>query len=144
MVSHLSRAVTSSAEQNEERRRESQLRRGKRGGESLKDGKKEKRRQRDRQRIVGGSGKEGRKRGKKRSEEEACKEGAEVKEGETVPPVGRYFCACFVFNFSPPFAPRRGRRDAEQRSRGWLVCGCLSSYAYLSASHIDSGRHYAS
>lgn len=59
-------------------------------------------------------------------------------------PVGRYFCACFVFNFSPPFAPRRGRRDAEQRSRGWLVCGCLSSYAYLSASHIDSGRHYAS
>lgn len=23
-------------------------------------------------------------------------------------PVGRYFCACFVFNFSPPFArPRR-------------------------------------
>ncbi|KOX81025.1 hypothetical protein WN51_09950 [Melipona quadrifasciata] len=81
--SHLSRAVTSSGEQNEERRRESQLRREKRGGESLKDGKKEKRRQRDRQRIVGGSGKEGRKRGKKRSEEEACKERPEVKEGET-------------------------------------------------------------
>lgn len=82
-------------------------------------------------------------------------------------PVGRYFCACFVFNFSPPFArrgadavprrtaphhtasrhaaPRRAlRRDAGQRSAGWLVCGCLSSYAYLSASHIDSGRHYAS
>lgn len=42
-------------------------------------------------------------------------------------------------------APRRAlRRDAGQRSAGWLVCGCLSSYAYLSASHIDSGRHYAS
>ncbi|KAF7401252.1 hypothetical protein HZH68_007072 [Vespula germanica] len=30
---------------------------------------------------------------------------------------------------------------------GWLdggVRGCLSSYAYLSGSHIDSGRHYAS
>lgn len=60
-------------------------------------------------------------------------------------PVGRYFCACFVFNFSPPFArrgadaaplcsaPRRAarfratphrampRRDAGQRSRGALV-----------------------
>ena len=83
-----------------------------------------------------------------------------------VRPVGRYFCACFVFNFSPPFA-RRGadaaplysapRRAAPHRAaprraatpgRGvvarWLVCGCLSSYAYLSASHIDSGRHYAS
>jgi len=54
--------------------------------------------------------------------------------------VGRYFCACFVFNFSPPFArrgadaaplysaprhatPRRAtpRRDAGQRSRGALV-----------------------
>lgn len=67
-------------------------------------------------------------------------------------PVGRYFCACFVFNFSPPFArrgadaaPRRAapRRRAEEPWR-WLVCGCLSSYAYLSASHIDSGRHYAS
>lgn len=45
-------------------------------------------------------------------------------------------------------APYRAtpRRDAGQRSAvaRWLVCGCLSSYAYLSASHIDSGRHYAS
>lgn len=42
-------------------------------------------------------------------------------------------------------APRHAapRRRAEEPWR-WLVCGCLSSYAYLSASHIDSGRHYAS
>lgn len=72
-----------------------------------------------------------------------CARGGSVKEKRVargVRPVGRYFCACFVFNFSPPFArrgadaaplysaPRRSapyratpRRDAGQRSRGALV-----------------------
>lgn len=87
-------------------------------------------------------------RGSKGVEVRAGARGGSVKEkvvARGVRPVGRYFCACFVFNFSPPFArrgadaaplysaPRRAaplraiprhaapRRDAEQRSRGALV-----------------------
>lgn len=50
--------------------------------------------------------------------------------------MGRYFCACFVFNFSPPFAPRRGRRDAEQRGAvaGW--CAVVLVRMHISVPHI--------
>jgi hypothetical protein len=44
--------------------------------------------------------------------------GGSVKEsegGEGSTAVGRYFCACFVFNFSPPFA-RRGADAAPRRA----------------------------
>lgn len=70
-------------------------------------------------------------------------------------PVGRYFCACFVFNFSPPFArrgadaaPRRAtphrtaprrtapRRDAGQRSRGAGWCAVVLVRMHISVPHI--------
>lgn len=70
-------------------------------------------------------------------------------------PVGRYFCACFVFNFSPPFArrgadaaPRRSsplrssplraapRRDAGQRSRGAGWCAVVLVRMHISVPHI--------
>lgn len=60
-------------------------------------------------------------------------------------PVGRYFCACFVFNFSPPFArrgaasaPRRTipRRDARQRSRGAGWCAVVLVRMHISVPHI--------
>lgn len=86
---------------------------------------------------MGGSGKEGRKRGKKRREKGTLKEIAKVKEGKTVLPVGRYFCACFVFNFSPPFAPRRGRRAATP-SRGAVAgwCAVVLVRMHISVPHI--------
>lgn len=87
------------------------------------------------ERIAVGSGE---RRGVSAREWWKCARGGFVKEKRVARgarPVGRYFCACFVFNFSPPFArrgadaaplysvPRRTapRRDAGQRSRGALV-----------------------
>lgn len=66
---------------------------------------------------------------------------------------GRYFCACLVFNFSPPGRPPLPRPggpaarafllffEDEQAERGKSgenrrCGGCLSSYAYLSGLHI--------
>lgn len=91
-----------------------------------------------------------------------CARGGSVKEKRVargVRPVGRYFCACFVFNFSPPFArrgadaaplysaPRRAaplraiprhaapRRRAEEPWRaGW--CAVVLVRMHISVPHI--------
>lgn len=43
-----------------------------------------------------------------------------------VRPVGRYFCACFVFNFSPPFA-RRGADAAPRLAAPRLAAPCRAA-----------------
>lgn len=101
-------------------------------------------------------------RGSKGVEVRAGARGGSVKEkvvARGVRPVGRYFCACFVFNFSPPFArrgadaaplysaPRRAaplraiprhaapRRRAEEPWRaGW--CAVVLVRMHISVPHI--------
>lgn len=111
------------------------------------------------ERIAVGSGE---RRGVSAREWWKCARGGFVKEKRVARgarPVGRYFCACFVFNFSPPFArrgadaaplysaPRRAtpllaaprrtapRRRAEEPWRaGW--CAVVLVRMHISVPHI--------